>query len=191
MVKRSLVKLYPLAFVLFVAGHPGLGLADAEGENPDAAATETAAKPSGGAVGLPGRTGLPLPRFVSLRAPQVNLRTGPGTRYPIDWVYKRRGMPVEIIDEFGNWRQIRDWQGVIGWVHRSMLQGKRGILVTGKERILRDEPAGKSQAIAMVEAGVVGRLRQCQNLWCLVEVQDHQGWLQREEIYGLYPEERF
>ena len=104
---------------------------------------------------------------------------------------KRRGMPVEIIDEFGNWRQIRDWQGVTGWVHRSMLQGKRGVLVIGKERVLRDKPAGASNGVALVEAGVVGRLRRCENRWCLVEVQNHQGWLQRNEIYGLQPDEHF
>ena len=75
----------------------------------------------------PGRTGLPLPRFVTLRANEVNLRSGPGTRYPIDWVYRRSGMPVEIIDEFDTWRRIRDWQGTEGWVHQSMVQGRRGI----------------------------------------------------------------
>src|SRR3546814_20543597 len=81
----------------------------------------------------PGRTGLPLPRFVTLRADEVNLRTGPGTRYPIDWVYQRRGMPVEIIDEFDTWRRIRDWQGTEGWVHQSMVQGPPGLLVTGRQ----------------------------------------------------------
>ena len=88
----------------------------------------------------PGRTGLPLPRFVSLRADQVNLRTGPGVRYPIDWVYRRRDLPVEIIDEHETWRRIRDWEGTIGWVHQSMLQGVRNAMVTGEPRTLRKLP---------------------------------------------------
>ena len=59
----------------------------------------------------------PLPRFVSLRADTVNLRTGPGNRYPIEYVYRRKGYPLEIVAEFDQWRQVRDWQGTEGWVH--------------------------------------------------------------------------
>ncbi len=137
----------------------------------------------------PGRTGLPLPRFVTLRAAEVNMRTGPGIRYPIDWVYKRRGLPVEIVDEFETWRRIRDWQGTEGWVHQSMLQGRRGILITGKLRILRLEAEADSAGVAQVEAGVVGRLKRCRGDWCLVEFTGFEGWLRREEFYGLYPDE--
>ncbi|HKH69397.1 MAG TPA: SH3 domain-containing protein, partial [Reyranella sp.] len=66
-------------------------------------------------------SGLPIPRFASLRSDEVNVRTGPGPRYPIDWVFKRKAMPVEIVAEFENWRKIRDWQGASGWVHQSLL----------------------------------------------------------------------
>src|ERR1700738_2020313 len=72
---------------------------------------------------------LPVPRFVSLHADRVNLRTGPGDRYPIDWVLTRRDMPVEIIAQFEHWRQIRDWEGTKGWVHQRMLAGKRDVIV--------------------------------------------------------------
>ena len=137
----------------------------------------------------PGRTGLVLPRFVSLRADEVNLRTGPGIRYPIDWVYQRSGLPVEIIDEFETWRRIRDWQGTEGWVHQSMVQGKRSILVTGKERLLRLEPDDGAPGVARVEAGAIGRLERCLDLWCLIEFQSFDGWLTREEFYGVYPDE--
>ena len=81
-------------------------------------------------------TQLPLPRFVSLRSNEINLRTGPGSNYPIVWIYQRRGMPVEVVAEFESWRKIRDWQGTVGWVHQSMLDGRRGALVIGGERIL-------------------------------------------------------
>ncbi|HEY9537339.1 MAG TPA: SH3 domain-containing protein [Kiloniellaceae bacterium] len=138
----------------------------------------------------PGRTGLPLPRFVTLRADEVNLRTGPGTRYPIDWVYQRRGMPVEIIDEFDTWRRIRDWQGTEGWVHQSMVQGQRGILVTGRRHTLARRPEPGAPGVALVDAGVVGVLERCQGEWCEVTAGGFTGWLQREAFYGLYPGEK-
>lgn len=138
----------------------------------------------------PGRTGLPLPRFVTLRADEVNLRIGPGIRYPIDWVYHRAGLPVEIIDEFDTWRRIRDWQGTEGWVHQSMVQGQRGILVTGKRHTLRRRPEAAAPGVALVEAGVVGVLERCETDWCEVSVDGYSGWLQRNAFYGLYPGEK-
>lgn len=137
----------------------------------------------------PGQTGLPLPRFVSLRSGEVNLRTGPGVRYPIDWVYKRRNLPVEIIDEFDTWRRIRDWQGTVGWVHQSMLQGRRSVLVTGRTRLLRRDPGDESPGLAHAEAGVIGDLKRCRSDWCEVELEGYSGWLRTDEFYGIYPQE--
>lgn len=137
----------------------------------------------------PGQTGRPLPRFVSLRAAKVNLRTGPGTRHPIDWVFTRRGLPVEVIDEFDTWRRVRDWQGSIGWVHQSMIQGQRMALVVGQRRRLRRQPDDTAPGVALVDAGVVGSLLGCDDRWCRVEVKGFEGWLERSEIYGVYPGE--
>ncbi|MEX0921522.1 MAG: SH3 domain-containing protein [Rhodovibrionaceae bacterium] len=140
-------------------------------------------------VDRPGQTGLPLPRFVSLRASEVNLRAGPGIRYPIQWVYQRRNMPVEVIEEFETWRRIRDWEGTDGWVHQSMIQGRRSILVTGQERLLLREPEGGSAPVAKLEAGVVGELLGCNGRWCEVAAGGFDGWLPREAFYGTYPDE--
>ena len=82
-------------------------------------------------------TGLPLPRYVSLRAGEVNLRTGPGVQYPVDWVYLRQNLPMEIIAEYGTWRKVRDWQGTQGWVHQSMVSGLRTLIITGNTRTVR------------------------------------------------------
>ena len=142
------------------------------------------------AIERPGRTGLPLPRFVSLRANEVNLRTGPGVRYPIDWVYKRRNLPVEIIDEYETWRRIRDWEGTIGWVHQSMLKGTRNVLFTGEARDLRRQPELLAPPVAKVEPGVVGRLETCEDEWCKVAVAGVSGWLRRHEFFGVYPREK-
>jgi len=140
-------------------------------------------------VERPGRTGLPLPRFVSLRASEVNLRTGPGVRYPIDWVYQRRGLPVEVIDEFKTWRRIRDHEGTMGWVHQTMLDGRRGVLIVDEIGILRRAPEPDAAMVARLEPGVVARLERCETLWCQVTVERLSGWLPRKAFYGLYPGE--
>ena len=144
----------------------------------------TAALPRTGPI-----SGLPLPRYVALRAPEVNLRTGPGLRYPIEWVYTRSGLPVEVIDEFETWRRIRDWEGSIGWVHQNMLTGDRSVLVVGKQRLLRRAPGDGSAGLALLEAGVIGRLDRCADGWCQLEVKGLEGWLRDDEIYGVSPGE--
>ncbi len=133
----------------------------------------------------------PLPRFVSLRSDEVNLRTGPGMRYPIEWVLTKREMPVEVIAEHETWRKIRDAQGSEGWVHQTMLTGKRTVLVTGqggiKASLLVQAPQDGAPTIAKVEPGVVGRLLQCPRGkdYCKVELEGVQGWLKRGNFYGL------
>src|SRR6185437_9097869 len=129
-------------------------------------------------------TGLPLPRFAALRSDEVNLRSGPGTRYPIQWVYKRRDLPVEIEREFEVWRLIEDPEGVKGWVHQATLTGRRSFVVTGSEQILRREAKDDSAAVAKLKPGVVGRIRSCQPgaAWCQVQVGEYRGWLKRNEF---------
>ena len=136
-------------------------------------------------------SGLPLPRYVSLRAAEINLRTGPGVQYPIEWVYRRQYLPVEIIAEFRTWRKIRDWQGAQGWVHQGMLAGNRYIILTGALRTLRLEADIKSKPVAKLEKGVIARLKRCPpvSAWCQVEVGKYKGWLRKVEFWGAYPNE--
>jgi len=136
-----------------------------------------------------GPSGLALPRFVSLRSPEVNVRSGPGTRYPIDWVYRRRNLPVEIIDEFDTWRRIRDWEGTLGWVHQSMLQSRRTVLVGGEGATVRRDPQDDARPVARLEPGVIANLESCGALWCVVAAEDARGWLRRDQVYGVYPDE--
>jgi len=130
-----------------------------------------------------------LPRFVSLRSNEINVRTGPGERYPVQWVLRRRFMPVEIIAEFEIWRKFRDWEGAIGWVHQRTLTGRRSIIVTGQIRTLRRRPRSDAPAVARAEPKIVGRLLSCQKFWCRVEIQGHRGWLRRRAIWGVYHKE--
>jgi SH3-like domain-containing protein len=136
-------------------------------------------------------TGLPLPRFVSLRASEVNMRAGPGVRYPVDWVYKRQDLPVEVIAEFGTWRKVRDVEGTQGWVHQTMLSNRRTVAIRGDSHTLRRQPRADGDAIAMVEPGVIGNLIECpgDSEWCRVKVDQYVGWLQRTDFWGSYPGE--
>jgi len=144
-----------------------------------------------GSVWAAETSGLPLPRFASLRSDEVNLRTGPGQRYPIDWTYTRKDVPIEIIAEFDVWRKIRDWQGTEGWVHQGMLSGRRAMIVVGTARPLRSSDSDASDQLAMVEPGVFGRLLHCprNKEFCKVSIGTTEGWLRRDEIWGVYRSE--
>lgn len=162
------------AAVLLVAGAAPAQQADGGAEN-------------AGPAEPPGRTGRPLPRFASLRADEVNMRTGPGLRYPIEWVYRRRNLPVEIVDEFETWRRVRDWEGTVGWVHQSMLHGLRTVRVQEKTRTLRREPAAGAAPVARAEAGVIAILDTCADGWCRLEFDGLGGWVRRDALYGVTP----
>lgn len=135
------------------------------------------------------KTALPVPRFVTLRSDKVNVRTGPGEQYPIDWVFTRKDMPVEIVAEFNHWHRIRDVEGTEGWVQERMVTGKRAVIVRGQQRVLRDRPTGDAAIVARAEPGVIAKLLECQPGWCRVEAAGVSGWLKREEIWGVYPGE--
>ncbi|QQR68262.1 MAG: hypothetical protein IPI58_05210 [Alphaproteobacteria bacterium] len=135
-------------------------------------------------------SGLPLPRFAALRSDHVNFRAGPGTRYPIAWVFKRQGLPVEIVAEFDTWRQVRDIEGATGWVQRNMLSGKRSLVVTGKERrALVAKPESGAGLEAWIEPGAVGRLEKCQPAWCRACFDGTCGWLPKTSFWGAYSKE--
>ena len=141
---------------------------------------------------VPGRTAeknLPVPRFVTLRSDKVNVRTGPGEQYPIDWVFTRKGMPVEIVAEFNHWHRIRDVDGTEGWVQERMVRGQRAVIVRGHQQALRDRPSNDAEIVARAEPGVIAELSECQPAWCRVKAGEISGWLKRDEIWGVYPGE--
>ncbi len=141
---------------------------------------------------LPHRgSGLPIPRFASLKSDDVNVRTGPGTRYPVDWVFKRKLMPVEIVAEFDNWRKIRDWQGASGWVYQGLLTGKRTFIIPNHAARLHRTPAAQAEVVAKLEPEVTGEIRSCQGDWCRVKVAGASviGWIERRDIWGVYRSE--
>ena len=136
-----------------------------------------------------GADALPLPRFVSLKSAEVNLRTGPGTRYPIEWVYQRRGLPVEITAEFDNWRRVRDLEGAVGWIHRALLSGRRSALVLPPERIFRRAPEDGAAALFRAGPGVLVYLLSCDGEWCHTEQNESKAWVRQNGLWGVYPGE--
>ena len=136
-----------------------------------------------------GQTGLPLPRFVSLRSDEVNVRAGPGTRYPIAWTFVRAGLPLEVVAEFDVWRKIRDMDGAEGWVHTSLLSGERTAVILGSVRTLISSPDAGGIPVVSAEPGVVGKVLECKGAWCRLEVAKRRGWLPRDQIWGTYPNE--
>lgn len=176
-----------IAAALIVTGWPASPQAQSTSTQGTSAQTSTAKNGTGRRIG---ESGLTLPRFVSLRASEVNMRTGPGTRYPIDWVYKQRNLPVEIVDEFDTWRRIRDWEGSEGWVHQSMLHSRRSIMVVDDWVLLRRDPQQDALSVARLEPGAIGRLESCGDVWCVVAVQGFKGWLRRDDVYGIHGDEQ-
>jgi SH3-like domain-containing protein len=134
---------------------------------------------------------LPLPRFTTLRSDEANMRTGPGTRYPIEWVYTHRGLPVEVIAEYDIWRRVRDCEGTEGWFHKTELTGKRAAIVTGGIRELRDDRDEQSQVVAHLEPGAVGQLVSCTQDWCKIKFDGVKGFLRKVDFWGAYPNETF
>jgi SH3-like domain-containing protein len=160
---------------------------------PLAAAADDAPDPQ--TTGSVGASGLPLPRFVSLKSGRVNSRIGPGVNYPVDWLYLKSGLPMEIIQEFDNWRKVRDSDGAEGWINQSLLSGKRTGLAAPWQRgkaaqlQLLGEPAADAAVVVEVEPGVVGKIMQCNGKWCQMNFDGHKGWMRQDLVWGAYPGE--
>lgn len=140
-------------------------------------------------------SGLPVPRFVSLKSDRINLRNGPGTEYPTSWVFRRAGLPVELLEEVEAWRQVRDADGATGWVLQSMLSGRRTALVLPWEvkavqpplRVpLRSGGRESASLVAQVEAGVIVNVRSCDGRWCLLGIADVNGYIEQKKLWGVY-----
>ena len=131
------------------------------------------------------KTGLPLPRFVSLKGNKVNLRRGPSLNYKIDWVYKRKHLPVMIVSEFGHWRKVTDFESYSGWIYKDLLSGSRYVIVNNKETLLRNKASFNSLGKAILKREVIGKLIDCEGLWCFIRVKNLRGYVFAEHIWGV------
>ncbi|MEZ5898889.1 MAG: SH3 domain-containing protein [Hyphomicrobiaceae bacterium] len=144
---------------------------------------------------VPSGSGLPVPRFVSLKSDRVNLRNGPSTEYPTGWVFRRAGLPLEVIKEYEAWRQVRDAEGTTGWVLQSLLSGRRTALVLPWEIkaglkppqvAIHSRDSERSSVVVNVEAGVIANLHSCDGRWCRVSVEDYGGYIEQKKLWGVY-----
>jgi SH3-like domain-containing protein len=148
-----------------------------------------------GAVAMGAVSGLPLPRFVSLKSSEVNVRRGAGKEHDVVWTYQRSGLPVEIIAEWDNWRRVRDADGADGWVFHSLLSGKRTALVApwSSEAALPLRNSGASDAaiVAQLQPKVLATVESCSGDWCRISGDRFDGWMKQDQLFGVYPGESF
>ncbi|WP_332686999.1 SH3 domain-containing protein [Bosea sp. (in: a-proteobacteria)] len=142
-------------------------------------------------------SGLPVPRYVSLKSDRVNLREGPSKEHRTSWVFQRAGLPVEVTAEFETWRRVRDADGTEGWVLHSLLSGRRTVLVSpwskdkGETFALRESASDAASIVASLEPGVIANVHSCSGgAWCYVTVNKLSGYLRQDRLWGVYPNEK-
>jgi len=141
-------------------------------------------------------TGLPLPRYVSLKSSRVNVRRGPGKDHPVAWVFERRGLPVEVTAEYDRWRRVKDRNGDVGWVWHTMLDGRRSAIVLKPENAdelpaIHADAGADAPIIAYAEPGIIAELQSCADQWCRVKIERYRGWIARASLWGVYSNENF
>ena len=134
---------------------------------------------------------LEIPRFVTLKKGLVNMRTGPGKKYPILWQYQRRHLPLKVIGEFDVWRKVVDHEGITGWMHVSTLSVKRMALIDDTTVKIHTSDDAESRVRAVAEKGVLAELETCNGSWCKISTDDISGWVRRSQIWGLLEGEGF
>jgi SH3-like domain-containing protein len=139
-------------------------------------------------------SGLPIPRYVSLKSDHVNVRVGPTKDNEVSWIYTRSGLPVEVTAEFEIWRRVRDSEGAEGWVYHSLLSGRRTAVITMKSKddlaALYDRPDTTSAVAARLQAGVVAQVKRCNNGWCHITGEGFDGWIEQPRLWGVYADEK-
>ena len=147
-----------------------------------------------GEVGTGSASGLPVPRYVSLKSDRVNVRTGPTKDHDVVWEFTRAGLPVEITAEFETWRRIRDSEGAEGWVYHSLLSGRRTAVVTARQKDelvpLNASADATSAVTAKLQSGVITSVKRCANDWCRISGEGFDGWIPQERLWGVYPSEK-
>ncbi len=134
-------------------------------------------------------TNLPLPRYVSLKADEANVRRGPSLSHRIDWVFVRRGMPLQVTAEYGHWRRVVDRDGIGGWVHYALISGNRSVIVDEHMLELHRRPDPEAPVAAQLEAGVIARLDECEINWCRIAAGGYRGWVLKTALWGVDADE--
>ncbi len=144
-----------------------------------------------------GKSGLPLPRYVSLKSGKANMRVGPGKQFKVDWQYQRQGLPIEILQEYDNWRKVRDHEGNEGWIATALLSSNRTAVIRPWEKdkskgmvSLRASAEKTAKIIATIEPGAIGSINSCDEQWCNISIQKLNGYVTKNTLWGVYPDEK-
>ena len=133
----------------------------------------------------PTPSGLPVPRYVSLKFDKVNARSGPGDDHRMLWVYRVRGLPVQVVAETAEWRRVCDPEGQLVWVHKRTTDGRRtAINMQAAPAPLRRRPKDDSHVIAYLSPRSMASLLRCDGDWCRVRADDTAGWVKAGELWG-------
>ena len=124
------------------------------------------------------------PKYVSLKKNEVNARVNASFDAPLKFLYQKKGLPVLTIDEYGNWKKIRDIDGEESWIHKSMLSNKKTFINIKKQNLIKYLEK-KDLVVAIVNDGVVGKIIKCDNSHCLVKVKSYKGWLEKQFLWGI------
>lgn len=172
-----------LMIALASASVPAIAQENAEGTGP--AETAPATAQTGHDPGVGPETGLPIPRFVSMKASEANIRRGPSMTHRVDWVFRHQGLPLIVTAEYGHWRRVIDRDGAGGWVHYAMLSGTRTVIVDADRVELRAKPNALAPIKAEAERGVIARLEDCADQWCEIRADGRKGWVHEADLWGV------
>jgi SH3-like domain-containing protein len=186
-----IIRILSLALLMALANDPWHNALAADAYNPEHAQGR--------------ETGLKIPRFVTLKADKTNMRKGPGTRYPITWIYLQKHYPLQVVDEFEHWRKLRDFDGSEGWVNEHLITGRRyatviknhfkrppqSYSIPTEQMVFLRYPDEESHPVARLELGTNILLKQCSLEWCKAEAAKHTGWIRKSNLWGIFPEELF
>ena len=172
------------ATAIVAVPEPGEIVPEAEAEPVAAPAPEAPRDPNIGP-----ETNLPMPRYVSLKTDEGNVRRGPSLTHRIDWVFRREDMPLQITAEYGHWRRVVDREGLGGWVHYSLLSGNRTVIVDQDLLPLVSRPDAEAPQNALLERGVIARLGECQADWCWLTAGGYRGWAPKSALWGVDADE--
>lgn len=135
-------------------------------------------------------TNTELPKFMSIKVSEANLRAGPGTNFPIELIYVKKHLVIEVVDAFDNWYKVLDEEGNTGWLHKSLVSSRRYFVVKNDSAKLYKNPKNNIELL-FLETGLRGKIESCRNDWCKVKIKKYSGWLQKIDIWGVYQNENF
>ena len=137
-------------------------------------------------------TGYKIPRFVSLKSDEINLRVGPSINYPIKITYVYQNFPVEIVDEYDVWRKVRDNENNIGWIKGSLLKGDRyGIVISKEDQYANIYKYPRGKSIGKIGINNLVKINKCLQLWCLIKSNKNKFWIKKKNLWGVYELEKF